>query len=81
MAPEAAAFNRRLNFGHSAWLGRLALGRVAQAVAHGFQALDARIDFIRFRQQQLAVDSGLSFGIEHRSDIVQRQSGRLAECD
>src|SRR3989344_2772465 len=63
----------------------MALGRAGcrmpQTVAHGLEAFDHGIEFIGLGRQQLPVNAGLAAGQKHGTDVVQREPGRLPQCN
>jgi len=54
------------------WRG--AVGDMLQALAHFLQLANGIIDLVRLVKHQLPVDLHFTTGIEHRGDIIQRES-------
>lgn len=54
---------------------------MAQAVAHGGQAADGLVEFLRFAGEQPAVDGRAAVGREHAGDLVEGEAGGAAERD
>jgi len=78
MAPAAAAFTMRRNFGHSIWLGALQL-TVPQPVAHGGELPNRLIELFGLVREPLAIDAQPPVGREHRRDLLERKARRPAE--
>ena len=54
---------------------------VPEAVAHGRQTTDVRVDVVRTPRQHGSIDARLSVVREHASDLLQREARAAAERD